>query len=138
MDKSNREILVSVRAMPRKGYDGFARGGRKWSSGEATFAFVTLPLLAILRAEPMIAVDSGVDLPDDVDPATIPHLDVPKRTFVDEGALALEEAKALDAAIAAEKAKAEVARKRAELAKLRASNAARESAEAKPPDPKVS
>lgn len=128
MDKTH--ILVSVRAHERKGYDGFARGGKLWSSGQETLAYVTPELLSILKAEKMLAVDSGVKLPKDVDAGAIEQLDVPPRAYADEGALALEEAARIDREIAKLEAKLELEEKRARLKDLQAQAA---KAEATPP-----
>lgn len=116
MDKTH--ILVGVRAHDRKGYDGFARGGRMWPSGQETIAYVTPALHAILKAEKMLAVDSGVKLPKDVDDAAIERLDVPPRAYADEGALALEESAKLDLEIAKLEAQAKLKEKRAKLEQL--------------------
>lgn len=119
-----KHTLVSVRALPRQGYDSFYRGGQRWSSTSETFAYVTPSLLKILKAESMLAVDTGAEPDEATDLSQIPRLDVPVRPYIDEGAQALEEAAKLDREIAMEKAKLDVARKRAELESLRKKTAA--------------
>lgn len=120
--------LVSVRAFERRGFEGFCRGGRRWPSSEPALALVTPALFKILDGERMLAVkelDTGAVPAETLE--QLPRLDVPPRTYVDEGAQALDEAAKLRAEIAKEKAKAEAAKLRAELEALRAKNAAGES-----------
>lgn len=132
--------LASVQAVARNGYDGFCRGGRRWPSSEPTLVVASPALLALLKAEQHLRVDSGVDSVG-VDIDSVPVLDVPPPTYVDENARALEEVAQLDREIAAEKAKAVAAAKRLELEQLRKANEEAAKAEAaakvdvKPPPP---
>lgn len=109
--------LVRVEAPIRPGYSGFCRGGRRWTE-EPTYALVSADLLAVLRAERMLRVDSGADLPAGMTVDQLQRFDLPPR-LVDEKAAALDEVRRLNEEIEREKAIAEAERKRAELAALR-------------------
>lgn len=113
--------ITSVQAVARKGYEGFCRGGRRWPSSQPTLVVASPALLALLKAEQHLRVDSGVD-PSGVVVESLPVLDAPAPTDIDENARALEEVAQLDRAIAAEKAKAVAAAKRLELEQLRKAN----------------
>lgn len=92
--------LVSVRAFDRPGFDGFCRGGRKWSSKEDTLALVTPGLLAVLKAEKkMLAVDTGVEL-DAEALKLVGRFDLPPRPALDPLAVAAEEARVRRAKLA--------------------------------------
>jgi hydroxymethylpyrimidine/phosphomethylpyrimidine kinase len=106
--------LVSVRAFDRPGFDGFCRGGRRWSSKESTFALVTPALLAVLKAEKMLAVDTGVAL-DASALELVGRYDVPKQLVVDPIAVALDESRRLKAEKAALEALAENEKLKAEI-----------------------
>lgn len=96
--KNAGDAVVNVRALHREGYDGFWRGGVKWSSGpDGTTAKVTPALLEKLYQERMLSVRE-VDDPSFADAEPI---DVPQSAMVDPQARELEiqeaEAKRLDA-----------------------------------------
>lgn len=113
-------VLVSVRAFDRRGYDGFCRGGRQWSSKEDTFAYVTPDLLAVLKAEKMLAVNEGAQLPKGVAEDTVPRFELPPQPYVDPVAQAMDAARKVDAEIAALQAQLELEAKQAKAAELRA------------------
>lgn len=110
--------LVSVRAFERQGFDGFFRGGVKWPD-TGRLAFVSGPLLAVLRSEKRLAVDTDPELPEEFDESDVDRFDLPPATDIDEGARAADEAKRIDRQIEEENARLNVAKKRAELEKLR-------------------
>ncbi len=125
-------VLICGRAFEREGFTGFFRGGVKWPSDlPGRFALVTPQLLAVLKAEKKLSIDTDPELPEDFDVEQLERLDVPPRTFIDHAALALDESKRLDREIAAEKARLENAKKAAELARLRAEREAAEKGEIK-------
>lgn len=113
--------LVSVRAFDRPGFDGFCRGGRRWSSKEDTIALVSPALLAVLKGEKkMLAVDSGIEL-DAEALKLVPRIDLPPKKVegVDPAALALFESQQLDQEIARLEAIAANEEKRAKLEALK-------------------
>lgn len=110
--------VVSVRAFPRQGYDGFCRGGRRWSVAP-TLAKVTPALLAVLKAEPLLAVDGAPNL-SGVDVDVLPEFDVPAQPYLDAGAQALDAARKLDAEIAVLQAQVDLEEKRRKADALRA------------------
>lgn len=113
-------VLVSVRAFDRRGYDGFCRGGRRWSSKEDTFAYVTPELLAALKAEKMLAVNEGAQLPKDVADDSVPRYELPPQPYVDPVAQAMDASRKVDAEIAALQAQLDLEAKQAKAAELRA------------------
>lgn len=123
--------LVRVRPMPRKGFDAFYRGGQRWPN-EGRVALVTPRLLAVLKAEPLLSVDTDVDSYDLQE--DLPLLDIPAPTHVDPIAQAMEEKAKLDREKAALKAQLELDSARREIEELRKQLAAKNKADA--PDAK--
>lgn len=113
----NASQVVSVRSFPRRGYDGFCRGGRRWPT-TPTLVRVTPALLEILKAEPLLAVDTGPSTAG-VDVDALEERDVPIQPYIDAGAQALEAASKVDAEIAVLQAQLELEEKRRKAEALR-------------------
>jgi hypothetical protein len=118
--------FVRVQPVPRKGHNAFFRGGQRWPN-EGRVALVTPRLLAVLKAEPQLRVDTEVDSYDLEE--DLPLLDIPAPTHVDPIAQAMEEKAKLDREKAALKAQLELESARKEIEELRKQLAAKTKAD---------
>ena len=116
-----KAFKLTARGIRRAGYEGFCRGGIRWSSsGEGTIEIVTERLLNLVKAEPMVSVMDFVE----VDPGSAEVKDIPEPAYINHAARALDESKRLDAEFEAMKAQQELEAKRLRNAKLAADLAA--------------
>jgi hypothetical protein len=129
-----RIYRLTASSMPRRGYDGFCRGGIRWPSVGTATHYVTESLLALVKAETMVS-KSEIEEVKELPPGEVLR-DIPEPTYVDHAARALDESKRLDLEAAAIKAQLELESKRVRNAKLREDLEAAKRAEPAPEKPK--
>lgn len=111
--------LVRVVANDRPGFSGFSRAGQMWPSDPTgKLAYVTERMLSALKAEPMLRVDERPDTTGE-DLSSVPRLDVPVRSDVDEDGLAMDEIARINRQILALDAKNKAAERQAVLDRMK-------------------